>query len=109
MRYSQKRVHPGKIIAGLREVFKTVSVKKTRQRNFFLMVAAVCVSRTFRINEIASRLPICVKTEKSKQKRVLRFLETPFPLESVMAAWLAYHGVCVALEAQTATGGGSHR
>ena len=95
MRYSQKRVHPGKIIAGLREVFKTVSLKKTRQRNFFLMVAAVCVSRTFRINEIASRLPICVKTEKSKQKRVLRFLETPFPLESVMAAWLAYITGCV--------------
>ena len=78
MRYSQKRVHPGKIIAGLREVFKTVSLKKTRQRNFFLMVAAVCVSRTFRINEIASRLPIYVKTEKSKQKRVLRFLESRF-------------------------------
>ena len=64
MRYSQKRVHPGKIIAGLREVFKTVSLKK-RQRNFFLMVAAVCVSRTFRINEMASRL---VLKQRSRNK-----------------------------------------
>ena len=90
MRYSQKRVHPGKIIAGLREVFKTVSLKKTSQRNFFLILTAVCVSKTFRINAIASRLPISVETEKSKQKRVLRFLESPFPSESVMEAWLAY-------------------
>ena len=90
MRYSQKWVHPGKIIAGLREVFKTVSLKKTSQRNFFLILTAVCVSKTFRINAIASRLPISVETEKSKQKRVLRFLESPFPSESVMEAWLAY-------------------
>ena len=68
MRYSQKRVHPEKIIPGLRKVFNNVSVKKTSQRNFFLMVIAVCVSKTFRINAIASRLPISVETEKSKTK-----------------------------------------
>ena len=63
MRYSQKRVHPEKIIPGLRKVFNNVSVKKTSQRNFFLMVIAVCVSKTFRINAIASRLPISVVLE----------------------------------------------
>ena len=90
MRYSQKRVHPGKLIAGLQEVFKGVCLKKPSQQNFALTLLAISVSKSFRINEIASRLPICVRREKSKQKRLLRFLDTPFPCESVMACWLAY-------------------
>ena len=89
MRYSRKRANPRKIIAGFQEVFKGVCVKKTSQRNFFLTVTAVSVSKTFRINEIASRLPILVEKEKSKQKRLLRFLDTPFPCQEVMRAWLA--------------------
>ena len=95
MRYSRERVHPKKIIAGLREVFKGVCVKKTSQRNFFLVIIAVCVSRTFRINAIAARLPIAVAKEKSKQKRLLRFLETPFPCQAVMRAWLVSVLECV--------------
>ncbi len=55
-----------------------------------MTVLAVSVSKTFRINEIASRLPIDVAKEKSKQKRLLRFLDTPFPYLDVMRAWLAY-------------------
>lgn len=90
MRYSQKRVHPKKIIAGFQEVFNRVSVKKTSRRNFFLTLLAVSVSKTFRISEIASCLPIDVEKEKSKQKRLLRFLDTPFPSESVMEQWLRY-------------------
>ncbi len=90
MRYSQKRVHPGKLIAGLQEVFKGVCLKKPSQQNFALTLLAISVSKSFRINEIASRLPICVRREKSKQKRLLRFLDTPFPCESVMACWLTY-------------------
>ena len=88
MRYSRKRVHPKKIIAGFKEVFKDVCVKKTLQRNFFLTLTAVSVSKTFRINEIASRLPIDVEKEKSKQKRLLGFLEMPFPCQDVMRARL---------------------
>lgn len=53
-------------------------------------VLAVCVSKTFRINEIASHLPIDAKKEKSKQKRLLRFLDTPFPSQDVMQALLVY-------------------
>ena len=41
MRYSRKRAHPEKIIAGFQEVFKGVCVKKTSQRNFFLTLMAV--------------------------------------------------------------------
>ncbi|MDE0018450.1 MAG: transposase [Candidatus Poribacteria bacterium] len=89
MRYSRKRANPKKIIAGFQEVFKGVCVKKTSQRNFLLTVIAVSVSKTFRINAIASRLPIDVVKEKSKQKRLLRFLETPFPCQEVIRARLA--------------------
>ncbi len=66
------------------------SKKKTSIRNFLLTVLAVSVSKTFRINEIASRLPIDVAKEKSKQKRLLRFLDTPFPYQDVMQAWLVF-------------------
>ena len=72
-RRSQKRVHPRAIIASFKEVFKTIVVKKTSLRNLLLSVVAVSVSKTLRINEVASRLPIPVKNEKSKQKRFLRF------------------------------------
>ena len=95
MRYSRKRVHPEKIIAGFKEVFKGVCVKKTHRRNFFLTLIGVSVSKTFRINAIASRLPIEVRKEKSKQKRLLRFLDTPFPCQDVMCAWLVYVLRCV--------------
>lgn len=95
MRYSRKRVHPQKIIAGLREVFKGVCVKKPGQRNFFLLVLALSVSQTFRLHELAARLPIAVKKEKSKQKRLLRFLDTEFPCQAVMRAWLVYVLGCV--------------
>ena len=45
MRYSGKRVHPRKIIAGFKEVFKGICVKKTSLRNFFLGVLAVSASK----------------------------------------------------------------
>lgn len=92
MSYTRKRANPRKIIAGFQKVFKQVSAKKkkTSIRNFLLTILAVSVSKTFRINEIASCLPIDVVKEKSKQKRVLRFLRTPFPYQDVMRALLAY-------------------
>ena len=48
------------------------------------------VSKTFRPNEIASRLPIDVEKEKSKQKRLLRFLDTPFPSQDMMNERLSH-------------------
>ena len=89
-RRSQKRVHPRTIIASFKEVFKTIVVKKTSLRNLLLSVVAVSVSKTLRINEVASRLPIPVKNEKSKQKRFLRFLETAFPIDVAQQAWVRF-------------------
>jgi hypothetical protein len=78
------------MITHFQEIFKGVSMKKTSLRNLLLVTLAVTVAKTFRINEIASRLPINVKTEKSKQKRLLRFLDTPFPLEAVKEVWCIF-------------------
>ena len=82
--YTPKWVHPKKMITHFSEVFKDVDVKKTSLRNLLFVILAVAVAKTFRINAIAARLPIVVKKEKSKQKRLLRFLETPLPLD---ASW----------------------
>ena len=89
-RRSRKWVHPKNIIAGFQEVFKPENVKKTSLRNLLLTVIAVSVAKTFRINEVASRFPIDVKNEKSKQKRLLRFLETAFPIGAAQQAWLRF-------------------
>lgn len=89
-RRSPKRVHPKTMITRFKEVFKTTSVKKTSLRNLLLTVFAVSVAKTFRINEVAWRLPLAVKNEKSKQKRLLRFLETPFAIAAAQQAWLRF-------------------
>ena len=62
-------------------------MKKPTLRNLLFVVIAISVSQTFRINEIASCLPLDVGREKSKQKRFLRFLETPLPLDALKTAW----------------------
>ena len=88
--YTPKWVHPKKMITHFSEIFKDVNVKKTSLRNLLFVILAVAVAKTFRINAIASRLPIVVKKEKSKQKRLLRFLETPLLLDALMEAWCLF-------------------
>lgn len=85
-----KRVNPRKMITHFSEIFKSVSLKKPSLRNLLLSVIAICVANTFRINEIASRLPILVESEKSKQKRFLRFLETSLPIGAIQEAWFTF-------------------
>ena len=96
MKYTLSWVHPRKIITGFRKVFNGVCIKKPTLRNFYLMLQAVCVAPSFRIQSIASHLPIRVKHDKSKQKRVLRFIDTYFPVAAVKGAWLVtYSCQCV--------------
>ena len=82
-----KRVNPEPMITRFEEIFKSVGMKKPTFRNLLFVLIAISVARTFRINEIASRLPIVVAREKSRQKRFLRFLETPLPIDALKAAW----------------------
>ncbi len=82
-----KRVNPETMITRFEEIIKSVGLKKPSLRNLLFVLIAISVARTFRINEIASRLPISVAREKSKHKRFLRFLETPLPIDALKAAW----------------------
>ncbi len=82
-----KRVNPQPMITRFEEIFKSVGMKKPMFRNLLFVLIAISVAQTFRINEIASRLPIVVAREKSKQKRFLRFLETPLPVDALKRAW----------------------
>ena len=88
--YTPKWGHPKKMITHFSETFKDVDVKKTNLRNLLLVLLAVAAAKTFRINAIVAGLPIRVKKEKSKQKRLLRFLETPLPLNRLMKAWCLF-------------------
>ena len=63
-------------------------MKKPTFRNLLFVLIAISVAKTFRINEIASYLPLDIKKEKSKQKRFLRLLEMPrFPIDALKTAW----------------------
>ena len=82
-----KRVNPETMITRFEEIFKSVGLKKPTFRNLLFVLIAIGVAQTFRINEIASRLPIGVAREKSKQKRFLRFLDTPLRVDALKRAW----------------------
>ena len=82
-----KRVNPKPMIKRFEEIFKSVGMKRPMFRNLLFVLIAISVAKTFRINEIASCLPIGVDREKSKQKRFLRFLETPLPIDALKKAW----------------------
>lgn len=84
-----KRVNPQPMITRFGEIFKSVGMKKPMSRNLLFVLIAISVAKTFRINEIASRLPVAVKREKSKQKRFLRFLEMPLPVDALKTAYFA--------------------
>ena len=82
-----KRVNPKPMLTRFQEMFKSIDMKKPTLRNLFFVLVAISVSKTFRINELASRLPLDVAREQSKQKRFLRFLETPLPIDALKVAW----------------------
>ena len=83
-----KRVNPETMLTRFEEIFKSVGMKKPMFRNLLFILIAISVAKTFRINEIASRLPIAVAREKSKQKRLLRLLETPgFAVDALQKAY----------------------
>ena len=79
--------------------FTHPDMKKPTLRNLFFVLVAISVSKTFRINEIASCLPLDVARESSKQKRFLRFLETPLPIDALQVAWFVS---CVSWFSKTA-------
>ena len=86
---SQKRVNPTPMITTITEIFNPVLNKPTL-KNLILTLIAIALSKPFRINEIASQLPVSVKHQKTQQKRLLRFLARAFPIDAVMECWLVF-------------------
>ena len=88
-KHRTKRVNPTTMITTVTQIFKPV-LKKPALKNLILTVIAIALAKTFRINEIAFHLPVSVKTLKTKQKRLLRFLDSVFPIDAVMRHWLVF-------------------
>ena len=86
---THKRVNPTPMITTITEIFNPV-LKKPALKNLILTLIAIALAKTFRINEIASRLPVSVAHHKTKQKRLLRFLSRSFPIGAVMRCWLCF-------------------
>ena len=60
-KHRTKRVNPTIMITTLTQIFKP-SLKKPALKNLILTVIAIALAKTFRINEIAFRLPASVKS-----------------------------------------------
>ena len=67
-RHYLKRVIPKTMITRFQEIFKPVSVKKPAFRNLPFILIAISVAKTFRINEIAARLPLTWKERNPNRK-----------------------------------------
>lgn len=104
-----RRIKPLRFIQTLNEILRKGSSKKrygqgkkvkgNRSKRFnwqpavknsILVIIAITLAEKFSINEIARCLPVSVKKEKDKQKRLLRFLSRDYPTESVMHRWCIF-------------------
>ena len=83
------KVNPRKLIPSIKQGFKAV-LKRPALRNLILVIFACIHTKTFKINTLANNLPICVAHNKTKQKRLLRFINSNFPTSTAMGAWCAY-------------------
>ena len=77
------------IITTTGELFKS-NVNKPGLKNFILVIIAIALCPKFRINEISRHLGVDVKTEKTKQKRLLRFLDRKSEKKRVMGRWATF-------------------
>ena len=82
----KNRVDPNRIVCTIEENFKD-ELSKPKLRNLILTSIAIGKTEKLRINEIAKNLPVDVKRKKSKQTRLLRFLDSYLPLDGVTFSW----------------------
>ncbi len=88
-KHIQKRVNPTTMITTITQIFNPV-LKKPALKTLIPTTIAIALAKTFRLNEITSRLPVAVKPQKTKQKRLLRFIDSVFPIGAVMRCWLVF-------------------
>ena len=83
------KVHLRSLIPQIKQVFQPV-LKRPALRNLILVILACFQTKTFQINTLAHHLPVRVSHYKTKQKRLLRFINSTFPLSTAMEAWCAF-------------------
>ena len=77
------------LIPYIMRVFKNV-LKRPALKNLILVILASLHTKIFQINTLASHLPVNVAHYKTKQKRLLRFINSNFPISIAMEAWCAF-------------------
>jgi hypothetical protein len=82
----KNKVNPDRIIQTTEENFKDV-LTKPNLKNLGLTNIAIAKAEKMTINEIARCLPTNVKNQKSKQTRLLRFIDNDLPLDDMMFSW----------------------
>jgi len=85
----KNKVKPDRIIQTTRENFKDV-LTKPNLKNLGLINIAIAKAKKITINEIARCLPTDVKNQKSKQTRLLRFIDNQLPLDGMMYSWARF-------------------
>ena len=88
-RLNGNRVNPLPIITTTCEIFKSI-VSQPSLKNLILVIVVIAQCPLFRINEISRHLSIDVKTGKTKQKRLLRFLSRKLEKKRVMVRWATF-------------------
>ena len=82
------QVDPNRIVYTIEENFKD-ELSKPKLRNLVLTSIAIGKTKKLRINEISRNMPVDVKHKKSRQTRLLRFLDGYLPLAGVTFSWTA--------------------
>ena len=85
----KERISPVQIIATVSPIFKS-TLSQPQLKNTVLLLIAIAISKAFRFSELARHLPISVKTEKTKQKRLSRFVESLLPIAQMQEKWLRF-------------------
>ncbi len=79
-RFAPAKVNKRALISKVKQGFKIV-LKRPALRNLILVMLASLRTTTFRINTLAAHLPVLVAHYKTKQKRLLRFINSNFPTD----------------------------
>ena len=82
----KNQVDPNRIVYTIEENFKD-ELSKPKLRNLILTSIAIGKTEKLQINEIAQNMPVDVKHKKSRQTRLLRFLDSYLPLNGVTFSW----------------------
>jgi len=85
----KNKVNPDRIIQTTQENFKDV-LTKPNLKNLGLTNIAIAKAEKMTINEIARCLPTDVKSQKSKQTRLLRFIDNDLPMNDMMFSWARF-------------------